>query len=211
MPNGDSKSPVTKPFRIGLIDYLDGRNTPDWADSPFFKVDRLDAVVLSSDDVDSFDAIIIRWSDETRLTPIIRSIRLVSGDIPIITTDLPLSESQTIGLFHAGVNDVLTSEHDDTKVLDNLLFHVENARRRLREQLVEEELRIELSNKTSGLQDALEKLSNAYEETLQALVAGLDAHESAAAGHSKRVAVYSLYLSILAHHPPKIWQAIYRG
>ena len=56
-----------------------------------------------------------------------------------------------------------------------------------------------------------EALYIGHEETLNALVLALDAREQSSAGHSRRVAVYCLYLAIHAEALPDELQDIYRG
>ena len=46
------------------------------------------------------------------------------------------------------------------------------------------------------VRERTEALQNAYEETLDVLVLALDSREHAAAGHSRRVAIYCLYLAL---------------
>ncbi|MEQ9617164.1 MAG: HD domain-containing phosphohydrolase [Phycisphaerales bacterium] len=54
-------------------------------------------------------------------------------------------------------------------------------------------------------------LMNAYDETLNALVMALDAREQATAGHSRRVAVLTLYLAVCAGIDHDELENIYRG
>ena len=54
-------------------------------------------------------------------------------------------------------------------------------------------------------------LHNAYEETLDALVLALDSREHATAGHSRRVAIYCLYLALEVGVPEDKLEALHRG
>lgn len=56
-----------------------------------------------------------------------------------------------------------------------------------------------------------EALDAAYEETLLALVLALDSREQASAGHSRRVAIYCLYLALEAGLAPDELEDLYRG
>lgn len=54
-------------------------------------------------------------------------------------------------------------------------------------------------------------LHNAYEETLDALVLALDSREHATAGHSRRVAIYCLYLALEVGVPEDKLEDLHRG
>jgi putative nucleotidyltransferase with HDIG domain len=54
-------------------------------------------------------------------------------------------------------------------------------------------------------------LVSAYEDTLDALVLALDSREHATAGHSRRVALYALYLALELDLPETEYETFYRG
>ena len=65
--------------------------------------------------------------------------------------------------------------------------------------------------RTAKLQKAIEDLESTYENTLEALVAALDAREHETGNHSKRVAQYTLSLCDEIGIPPANRIEIYRG
>ncbi len=54
-------------------------------------------------------------------------------------------------------------------------------------------------------------LDAAYQQTLDALVLALDTREQATAGHSRRVAIYCLFLALEAGYPEEELEHLYRG
>ncbi|HEY5648678.1 MAG TPA: HD domain-containing phosphohydrolase, partial [Nitrospiria bacterium] len=75
----------------------------------------------------------------------------------------------------------------------------------------QEDLEAKVVERTAKLQQAIEALEDTYENTLEALVAALDAREHETGNHSKRVAQYTLSLSEEFGIPPGNRIEIYRG
>ena len=75
----------------------------------------------------------------------------------------------------------------------------------------QEELETKVIERTAKLQDALDALELNYDNTLEALVAALDAREHETGNHSKRVAQYTVLLSDSLGIPDTDRQEIYRG
>jgi putative nucleotidyltransferase with HDIG domain len=65
-----------------------------------------------------------------------------------------------------------------------------------------------LEEKVSERTNALDA---AYQETLDALVLALDTREQATAGHSRRVAIYCLFLALEYGYPEEDLEHVYRG
>lgn len=61
------------------------------------------------------------------------------------------------------------------------------------------------------VQDRTRALRQAYEDTIDALVLALDTRELATSGHSRRVALYCLYLAIECGFPRDRLENVYRG
>lgn len=75
----------------------------------------------------------------------------------------------------------------------------------------QENLEAKVVERTAKLQQAIEALENTYENTLEALVAALDAREHETGNHSKRVAQYTLALADEFGILPGDRIQIYRG
>ena len=75
----------------------------------------------------------------------------------------------------------------------------------------QEELETKVVERTAKLRDALAELELNYDNTLEALVAALDAREHETGNHSKRVAQYTVLLSDSLGIPDTDRQEIYRG
>lgn len=94
--------------------------------------------------------------------------------------------------------DVVRQSVDEyNSTVDNQLLHELTRNER-------DELEQEVSRQTHDLRMA-------YEDTLKALVVALDAREKALAGHSRRVAMYALYLSLRLGLPDDLLEDLYRG
>lgn len=86
------------------------------------------------------------------------------------------------------------------------------------QKAVQEQLRVahqRLSELNSKLElkvlDRTRALRQAYDDTLDALVLALDTREHATSGHSRRVALYCLYLALRCNHPRAALQNLFRG
>lgn len=92
-------------------------------------------------------------------------------------------------------------------------FQIEREVRRLHE--LTEQQRDELQRWNEELeqqvQERTQQVRAAYEETLDALVLALDSREQATGGHSRRVAVYCLYLTLEVGVPHDQIEDLYRG
>ncbi|MBI3995795.1 MAG: response regulator [Nitrospirae bacterium] len=75
----------------------------------------------------------------------------------------------------------------------------------------QEELEAKVVERTAKLRDALAELELSYDNTLEALIAALDAREHETGNHSKRVAQYTVLLSESLAVPDMDRLEIYRG
>jgi len=198
-------------YTIGYVAPLE--NTGRWAERlpASFGVKRLDAEALDGGAVAGCDAVLLPYKSEVSPQALVRRIRLDAGDVPILVTDVPCDSHLSASLFRAGVNDICCDSDDPEQFSDRLLHHIEKYRLRERQKQMEADLSLEVGNKTRHLENALTLLNRAYEDTLESLVVALDAREHATGAHSKRVALYTMFLSILAGVLPEKWQSIYRG
>lgn len=90
--------------------------------------------------------------------------------------------------------------------MEQEIRHLHEVTRHQRDEL--EEWNRRLGEK---VRERTEALSTAYEETLDALVLTLDVREHATAGHSRRVAIYCLYLALEVGIPRENLEDLYRG
>ncbi len=92
-------------------------------------------------------------------------------------------------------------------------YEIEFENRRLSDLALQQRQELEQWNRKLE-QEILQRsaaLYAAHAQTLDALVLALDSRERPTAGHSRRVAVYCLYLAILTNTDPEQWEDIYRG
>ncbi len=92
-------------------------------------------------------------------------------------------------------------------------FEMQREIRRMREVTKQQRDKLEAWNRSLEMKvtERTEDLQSSYEETLDALVLALDSREHATAGHSRRVAIYCLYLALELGLPEDKLEALHRG
>ena len=92
-------------------------------------------------------------------------------------------------------------------------FEMQREIRRLHDLTKQQRDELQAWNRSLELKvsERTEALQSAYEETLDALVLTLDSREHATAGHSRRVALYCLHLTLEVGFPNDRLEALHRG
>ncbi len=199
----------TKAHRIGFIG-SNGRKHA-FLETELFEIRFFDYAEVGEADFSRFQALVLAWTSKQPILPLLRILRMGAGDVPIVVTGVPRDSQVATSLFRTGVNDVFCDADDLEDLEDNLVFHIENEALHERGRDLDQMLSMEVGVKTRDLEAALSRVQRAYEDTLESLVLALDAREHATGAHSKRVALYCLYLVTRSDIPRERWEAIYRG
>jgi len=167
--------------------------------------------VVAEPDLDSADAILLAVDREPATAPLlVRQQRLLAPGLPIVVAG-PFSDPTLVrALWRAGASEVLF-EGESADVVEALGRAVERHRLDVANQATLERYTAGLGERSRRLERALTNLDQSYEETLRALIRALDAREQETAGHSHRVALWTLYFSIVAGVPEEKLLDIHRG
>jgi putative nucleotidyltransferase with HDIG domain len=126
---------------------------------------------------------------------LLRQVQENSKDIAVIVVTAVRDLRMAIDCLKKGAYDYITKPFD----ISDMLFAVGRALERRRLLLLNKEYQRNLENmvkeRTSELHEALTALRGTYNETLQALVASLDAREHETTNHSLRVMEYTTFLA----------------
>lgn len=126
---------------------------------------------------------------------LLRQVQENNKDIAVIVVTAVRDLRMAIDCLKKGAYDYITKPFD----ISDMLFAVGRALERRRLLLLNKEYQKNLENmveeRTSELHEALTALQGTYNETLQALVASLDAREHETTNHSLRVMEYTSFLS----------------
>jgi putative nucleotidyltransferase with HDIG domain len=126
---------------------------------------------------------------------LLHQVQEKSKDVAVIMVTAVRDLRIAIDCLKQGAYDYITKPFD----MSDMLFSVRRALERRDLILINEEyqrnLELMVDERTSELHSALEALHATYRETLQALVASLDAREKETTNHSLRVTEYTTFLA----------------
>jgi len=143
---------------------------------------------------------------------VLRRHRMRAPRTPVLAIHAAEASAELVrDCFRAGAGDVIAIgelEADLPRAVEALLLRCGARRDRDRET---ELLASELGKHARDLENALERLRDSYDQTLNALVAALDMREHETAFHSQRVAAYSVLVGIRLGLDDVELENLYRG
>ncbi|MCA9322528.1 MAG: HD domain-containing protein, partial [Planctomycetes bacterium] len=165
-------------------------------------------------DSDTPIAAVLVWLDaDAGLGARIQKLRLAHPDAAILGL-CQEGENTSRALLCAirlGIRDALFVDGDLEELIPALKLAIECVRLECEARLVSDDFTRELGRKARDLRDAYGNMEQAYEETLNALVAALDVREKATARHSVRVAYYTCWLASRLGYTTRRLMDVYRG
>jgi response regulator RpfG family c-di-GMP phosphodiesterase len=173
-----------------------------------FEVDGL----VADPDLRDPDVVLLSIADEDSATaPLrVRELRLRLPNVPVVVAGRFQEPVCVRALWRAGAADVLFRD-ESSDAVEVLGRAVERHRLLAATNTTLERYTAGLGERSRNLERALSSLDQSYEETLRALIRSLDAREQEVAGHSHRVALWTLYLAVSCGVPEEQLRDIHRG
>jgi len=186
---------------------LDGRpgTVSRWRET--FDADGL----IAEPDLAGADVILLAVEDDAAGAALrVRELRLLCPGVPVVVVG-PISDPALVrSLWRAGAVDVLFA-NESGDVGEAIGRAVERHRLFSATHRTLERYTAGLGERSRRLESALDSLDQSYEETLRALIRSLDAREQETAGHSHRVALWTLYFAVVTGVPAEKLRDIHRG
>ena len=143
---------------------------------------------------------------------LLRRLQLRRPQVPTVgLLERGTSAEDLRDLYHEGLREVVFTDEVETLLPTTLLRVVQHTRALREEEDTASHMAAELGSRARKLARALERVQDAYDETLAALVAALDSRERETANHSQRVAAYAVLLGIRAEVSGNALEDLYRG
>jgi hypothetical protein len=149
------------------------------------------------------DVVLLSIDDDAGRAPLqVREQRLLSPGLPVVVVGPVVAPARVCALWRAGAHDVLLAEEGPT-LIEALGRALERHRLDVTSQETLEHYTAGLGERSRRLEQALLSLDQSCEETLRALIRALDAREQETAGHSHRVALWTLHFAVVAGVPAR--------
>jgi response regulator RpfG family c-di-GMP phosphodiesterase len=157
------------------------------------------------------DVVLLSIDDDAGHAPLqVREQRLLSPGLPVVVVGPVVAPARVCALWRAGAHDVLLAE-EGPALIEALGRALERHRLDVTSQETLEHYTAGLGERSRRLEQALQSLDQSCEETLRALIRALDAREQETAGHSHRVALWTLHFAVVAGVPEGDLLDIHRG
>ena len=146
----------------------------------------------------------------TQVALAVRELRLLAPGLPVVVAGALVDPALVRAVWRAGASDVLF-DAEQQQLAAALTRAVERHRLGSDVQAILERYTAGLGERSRRLERALASLDRSYEGTLRALIVALDVREQETAHHSHRVALWTLYFSIVAGVAEEKLLDIHRG
>lgn len=169
------------------------------------------AGIAAPGDGEEADVILLAVDGDTQQAPLrVRELRLLAPGLPVVVAGRLVDPALVRAVWRAGASDVLfDAEQGD--LAEALKRAVERHRLGSDVQAILERYTAGLGERSRRLERTLASLDQSYEGTLRALIRALDVREQETACHSHRVALWTLYFSLVAGVQEEKLLEIHRG
>jgi response regulator RpfG family c-di-GMP phosphodiesterase len=169
------------------------------------------AGLVADADLEDADVVLLALDGDPAGAPLLlREQRLLSPGLPVLVVGRVAEPALVCALWRAGADDVLF-EDGGPALLEALGRALERHRLDVANQETLERYTSGLGERSRRLESALLSLDRSCEETLRSLIRALDAREQETAGHSHRVALWTLHFALVAGVPEEQLLDIHRG
>ncbi|MFQ5699365.1 MAG: HD-GYP domain-containing protein [Myxococcota bacterium] len=172
-----------------------------------------DRVRVTHEASEAVDLWIVGWSQiEQDGAALLRRLRLRGVEAPRIALTAAGAGGDLVrACYRAGASEVVGQEELREELPRALSRALSRARTRADREMESSQFARELGERTRHLEKALRAVSDAYDQTLTALVSAQDCRERETAFHSQRVAAYSVLLGAELELDRAQLEELYRG
>jgi putative nucleotidyltransferase with HDIG domain len=132
-------------------------------------------------------------------------------DIPIIMVTANSEIEKALNAIRQGAYDYILKPFEKDQLYFSVQRALEHRQLILEKQDYQRNLENKVEERTAQYKDALEKLEQSYDDTLEALGSALDMKDTETEGHSKRVTAYTIAIAKQMNVEPTLLQQIARA